>query len=60
MRHWLQEDDIVLVDRGYRDATSLHQQLGIVWKMTAFLERGQRQLSTETAMLRALLQFKDG
>ncbi|XP_043469676.1 uncharacterized protein LOC122503266 [Leptopilina heterotoma] len=49
MRHWFQENDIVIVDRGYRDATELLEQLGIVCKMTAHLERGRNQLSTKEA-----------
>ena len=30
MRRWFQEDDIVVVDRGYQDATNLLARLGIV------------------------------
>jgi len=49
MKHWLQENDIVIVDRGYRDATELLVSLGIVWKMPALLLRNQQQLNTEDA-----------
>ncbi|KYN09188.1 hypothetical protein ALC57_18701 [Trachymyrmex cornetzi] len=49
MRRWLQENDIIIVDRGYRDSTELLQRLGIVWKMPALLEPGDRQLRTEDA-----------
>lgn len=44
MRKWFRENDIAIVDRGYRDATELLTRLGIISKMTAFLERGRRQL----------------
>lgn len=49
MHAWFQEEDILLLDRGYRDAKELLNQLGITWKMPALLERYQRQLSTEQA-----------
>ncbi|KYN50167.1 hypothetical protein ALC62_01022 [Cyphomyrmex costatus] len=49
MRRWIQEDDIMIVDRGYRDAIPLFEQLGITWEMPALLNRNERQLSTEDA-----------
>lgn len=49
LTNWFQEGDIVLVDRGYRDAIPLLQNLGIDHKMPALLPAGQRQLSTEEA-----------
>lgn len=49
MREWFQEGDIIIVDRGYRDATDLLARLGIHWRMPALLEQGQSQLSTEAA-----------
>ncbi|KAL1488844.1 hypothetical protein ABEB36_014639 [Hypothenemus hampei] len=49
MRNWFQEDDIIIVDRGYRDAIPLFEELGIKWKMPALLNRNERQLSTEDA-----------
>lgn len=49
MNRWFQEGDILVLDRGYRDATELLDQLGITWKMPALLEGNQRQLSTEQA-----------
>ncbi|XP_024868674.1 uncharacterized protein LOC112452615 isoform X2 [Temnothorax curvispinosus] len=41
--------DIVLADRGYRDAIPLLQRLGIDHKMPPLLEHGQRQLPTQDA-----------
>jgi len=49
MRAWFKEGDIVLVDRGYRDATDFLVGLGISYQMPAFLQRNERQLSTEDA-----------
>lgn len=49
VRRWFQENDIALVDRGYRDAIEILARLGIAWKMTAHLQPNERQLSTEDA-----------
>jgi len=49
MREWFQERDLMIVDRGYRDATELLIRLGIRWRMPAFLEQGQSQLLTDEA-----------
>lgn len=49
MRHWFQNGDILIVDRGYRDSIPLLNQLGITWKMPALLPAGRRQLTTEEA-----------
>ncbi|XP_066600076.1 uncharacterized protein [Prorops nasuta] len=49
LKCWFQTGDIVLVDRGYRDAVPLLQRLGIDHKMPALLKHGQRQLSTQDA-----------
>lgn len=49
LRNWFRNDDIVLVDRGYRDAIPFLQLLGINHKMPALVPNGHRQLSTEDA-----------
>lgn len=49
LRQWLGENAIFVVDRGYRDVLPLLEHLGIETHMPAFLERGQRQLTTEDA-----------
>lgn len=49
LRNWFQNGDILLVDRGYRDAVPFLQQLGIEHQMPALVPPGQRQLSTEEA-----------
>lgn len=48
-REWIQEGDIVVVDRGYRDAVPMLEELGIQCEMPALLPGGRRQLSTEEA-----------
>lgn len=49
MRAWFQNGDILVVDRGYRDAIPMLEALGIHVKMPSILEPGQRQFSTEQA-----------
>lgn len=49
MREWFRDGDIVIVDRGYRDARPLLEGLGITCKMPSLLPQGQRQLSTHEA-----------
>ncbi|XP_077275553.1 uncharacterized protein LOC143904609 [Temnothorax americanus] len=49
LQGWFQNGDIVLVDRGYRDAIPLLQRLGIDHKMPPLLEHGHRQLPTQDA-----------
>ena len=49
IREWLQVGDILVVDRGYRDAEEYLTALGIESKMPHFLERGRNQFSTEEA-----------
>lgn len=49
MREWFREGDIIIVDRGYRDAIELLIRLGIQHKMPALIQPGERQLSTEDA-----------
>lgn len=49
LRDWFQDGDIVLVDRGYRDAIPLLQHLGIQHRMPALIQQHQRQFNTEDA-----------
>ncbi|GLV33519.1 hypothetical protein CBL_20249 [Carabus blaptoides fortunei] len=49
LRGWFQNNDIVLVDRSYRDAVPFLEHLGIDHRMPAIVQRGERQLSTEDA-----------
>ncbi|XP_043464129.1 uncharacterized protein LOC122499719 [Leptopilina heterotoma] len=49
MSEWFQEGSIMIVDRGYRDATEMLTNRGIIWKMPALLRPPQRQLTTDEA-----------
>lgn len=51
MREWLQNGDIFVIDRGYRDALPWLEEVGINCWMPKLLENGQHQLSTEDANL---------
>ncbi|KAK3097763.1 hypothetical protein FSP39_012967 [Pinctada imbricata] len=46
MKNWIQEDDIFVVDRGFRDSDIL-QELGIKMQMPSFLQKGSKQHETE-------------
>lgn len=43
IKDWLQQDDVLIVDRGFRDSISFLESLGIQAQMPAFLPKGQKQ-----------------
>ena len=48
IQEWLKEDDIVVVDRGFRDSIDfLETEFGIKCKMPAFISKGSAQFSDE-------------
>lgn len=49
LRAWFQENDIFVLDRGYRDALPMLRDRGISVIMPSLLRPGQRQFSTEEA-----------
>lgn len=49
MRNWFQDQDIFIIDRGYRGAIPTLQRLGINIEMPEILQQGQPQLTTEQA-----------
>lgn len=49
IRKWVEEDDIFIVDRGFRDAEALLDDLGIHVEMPSFLTRHPKQHTTEEA-----------
>lgn len=49
LRAWLQEGDILIVDRGYRDAGDYLTGLGINYRMPHCLEQRRSQFTTEEA-----------
>lgn len=46
---WLQEDDILIVDRGFRDSAGVLADLGIQMEMPSVLQKGHKQHKTEDA-----------
>ena len=46
---WLQKGDILVVDRGFRDALDYLHLMGYQTYMPSFLTKGSKQFSTETA-----------
>ncbi|XP_062577231.1 uncharacterized protein LOC134239089 [Saccostrea cucullata] len=55
IRSWLSEDDIFIVDRGFRDALPLLEDLGIQAEMPRFLLKGQNQMTTDDANMSRLV-----
>ena len=55
IKSWIEEDDIFVVDRGFRDSLSLLEDLGIKAEMPRFLSKGQKQMSTEDANMSRLV-----
>ncbi|KAK3109068.1 hypothetical protein FSP39_022182 [Pinctada imbricata] len=47
VRDWIDENDVFIVDRGFRDAVPFLSSLGINAEMPAFMKRGEKQMSTE-------------
>ncbi|XP_056002877.1 uncharacterized protein LOC130049408 isoform X1 [Ostrea edulis] len=49
IRNWVNENDIFVVDRGFRDSLDYLQEMGICAKMPTFLTKGEKQMPTENA-----------
>ena len=47
IKNWVTEDDVFIVDRGFRDSLDLLESLGIKSEMPRFLKKGEKQMSTE-------------
>ena len=45
IKNWLKEDDILIVDRGFRDCLDFLNQLGLKTEMSCFLAKGKKQHS---------------
>ena len=52
---WLQEDDICIVDRGFRDSVEFLKKRGYDVHMPSYLQKGQKQHSSEEANLSRLI-----
>ncbi|XP_062607931.1 uncharacterized protein LOC134269743 [Saccostrea cucullata] len=48
---WLKEDDVVVVDRGFRDAVTFMEDIGLKVHMPFYLQRGEKQHTTTEANL---------
>ena len=46
---WLRPTDILIIDRGFRDCIPLLENLGYTTHMPRFLNKSQKQFSTEEA-----------
>ena len=49
IREFLQEGDILVVDRGFRDSLALLADMGIQAEMPALMPKGQKQMTTDDA-----------
>lgn len=49
IKNWVEENDIFIVDRGFRDSLELLEDLGIKAEMPCFMKKGQKQMATEDA-----------
>lgn len=47
--NWVEENDVFIVDRGFRDSMSYLEELGIKAVMPAFMTKGEKQMSTQDA-----------
>ncbi|CAC5425844.1 unnamed protein product [Mytilus coruscus] len=54
-KEWVTEDDILIVDRGFRDTIDLLQEMGIHTKMPAFNKKGESQLPVEDSNVTRLI-----
>lgn len=46
---WLRDDDVIVIDRGFRDAVDSMKMLGFQPVMPNFLKGGRKQLTVEDA-----------
>ncbi|XP_053391975.1 uncharacterized protein LOC128554692 [Mercenaria mercenaria] len=52
---WLRDDDIIIVDRGFRDAIKFLEDLGLTVHMPPYLSKGQKQHTVQEANLSRLI-----
>lgn len=46
LKGWFHEDDVFVVDRGFRDSVEMLEELGIRAEMPRLMSRGQKQMTT--------------
>lgn len=49
MNDWLQDNDLCIVDRGFRDVVEFLEERGLSVKMPVYLKKGSKQHTTEDA-----------
>ena len=49
MNDWLQDNDLCIVDRGFRDVVEFLEERGLCVQMPVYLKKGSKQHSTEDA-----------
>ena len=49
IRSFVKENDIFVVDRGFRDSISMLEDLGLRAEMPCFMTKGAKQMPTEDA-----------
>ena len=49
IKGWFQEDDVFVIDRGFRDSLQLLEELGIKGEMPRLMGKGDKQMSTSDA-----------
>lgn len=54
-RSWFKENDVFIVDRGFRDAVDFLEEAGFQVKMPCYLPKGSKQHSTEEANMSRLI-----
>uniref|UniRef100_K1REP5 Cysteinyl-tRNA synthetase, cytoplasmic n=1 Tax=Magallana gigas TaxID=29159 RepID=K1REP5_MAGGI len=46
---WVREEDIFVIDRGFRDSLDFLEEMGIQAQMPSFMTKGEKQMPTENA-----------
>ncbi|CAG2221696.1 unnamed protein product [Mytilus edulis] len=49
IKQWIKDDDVLVVDRGFRDAQAFLESLNLKVEMPCFIKKGQKQHTTEEA-----------
>ncbi|XP_053405404.1 uncharacterized protein LOC128558951 [Mercenaria mercenaria] len=49
IKSFVAENDVFIVDRGFRDSLAMLEDMGIHAEMPAFMQKGQKQMTTEDA-----------
>lgn len=46
-KQWVCENDVIIVDRGFRDSVELLHEIGVRTEMPSFVKKGESQLPVE-------------